>query len=231
MPRQKRTSAPPDTSSDTPKAKRGRPAKAKSGSPETAPLTGGHNDMSDDQKRALFLNGLGKLESLKEKMAKLNADVRNIRKQMKSEGYSKVEVDYALFLNKQSDDPDRIAEEREARERVAKWLARPEGFQGGLFDGPGDGKDRTPAVDRAFQEGKTGGMAAVPCTPPYDASTPQGQSWIKGWHEGQAVNAKGFKSTQPPAGDADGEEEGDEDDVRPRHLREKGMPSAGDKLN
>jgi ribosome modulation factor len=225
MARQKKApAAAPDA--EAPKKRGRKPGAAKKPNPETAPLTGGHNDMSDDQKRALFLNGLGKLEAVKEKMAKLNADARNIRKQMKSEGYSKVEVDYALFLNKQSDDPDRIAEERQARERVAKWLARPEGFQGGLFDGPGDGKDRTPAVDRAKEEGKTAGMQGESAKPPYDASTPQGQAWLHGHADGQATLAKGFKPLPPSDEDEDGE------DVRPRHLREKGMPSAGGaKLN
>ena len=77
---------------------------------------------------------------------------------------------------------------------VAKWMARPEGYQGGLFDGAGDGVNRMPAVDRATEEGKTAGLSGVSCTPPYDASTPQGQAWIKAWHEGQAVVAAGFKT-------------------------------------
>jgi hypothetical protein len=155
-------------------------------------------------------------------MATLNADIRNKRKEMKAEGYSKVEIDYALFLRKKSDDPERIAEERAARERVSKWLAMPEGYQGGLFDGVGDGVNRMPAEDRASEEGKTAGLSGKPCSPPYDASTPQGQAWIKSWHAGQAVLLAGFKTPKTFEDDA----ESGKPSIRSRGNPASGMPSA-----
>jgi ribosome modulation factor len=171
--------------------------------------------------RGLFLNSLGKLESAKDKIAKLTADVRNIRKQMKAEGYSKVEVDYALFLNKKKDEPELIEEQRRSRERVAKWMARPEGFQGGLFDGIGDGVDRTPAVDRAFESGKTAGLEGKSASPPHDASTDQGQAWLRGYGDGQAILASGFKPLPPKPG----EFQDDAASAKPS-MRSRGMPGA-----
>ncbi len=190
-------------------------------------MAAGHNDtLTDDQRRMLLINSLVKLERLQTQAKDIGGKVKQVRKELKADGFSKEQVNYALWLRREDTDPDTVREQREERERVAKWLARPEGFQGGLFDGPGDGVDRAPAVDRAYEAGKLAGLEGKSASPPHDASTPQGQSWLTGHADGQAVLAKGFKPLPPS-------EEEDDDDIRPRHMREKekGMPSAGGKLN
>jgi hypothetical protein len=183
----------------------------KTTSAELAPV--GDNDLSDDQKRGLFLNGVTKLERLVADVGSAVAAVRDQRKKMKADGYNKTEVDYALWLRKKKE-PEAI-EEAQARARVARWLAHPVGHQMSIFDEAEP--DRTPLVDRAREEGKVAAFENKACKPPYDAATEAGQAWIAGHHEGQEVIAKGFK----PLPKADGE-----DDLRPRFKQGDGMPGA-----
>jgi hypothetical protein len=42
---------------------------------------------------------------------------------------------------------------------------------------------RTPAVVRAYDQGKVACMEGKPCSPPYDASVPQYEQWINGYHD------------------------------------------------
>lgn len=197
------------------------PKKGAKPSPETAPLT--NDTLTDDQKRGLYLNGLQKLERLKSAAADIAGKIKQVRKEMKADGYDRVEVDYGLWLRREDTDDEAVAEQRAARERVAKWLARPEGFQGGLFDGPGDGVDRTPAVERAYEAGKTAGLDGKTASPPHDASTPQGQAWLRGHADGQAVLTSGFKPL-PANG-----EKGFKDDAEAANpsMRARGNPAKG----
>ena len=181
-------------------------------SPESAPI--GSNGLTDDQKRGLFLSeseGIPKLERLLDDLASANSAIRNHRKLMKANGFARAEIDYALWLRKKSETD---AQERlQAHANAARWLAHPIGTQFTLFE---DGVDRTPAIERAFEEGKTAGLEGKPCKPPHDAATEQGQKWIEGHRAGQAVLAKGLKTLLPP--------DDTERDLRPRFAR--GMPSA-----
>ena len=153
--------------------------------------------MTEDQKRGLYVQGLTKLEKLMETAASAVAAVRAHRKVMKSDGFDPAEINYGLYLRKK-DEGDVLAD-FETKARVAKYLSHPIGHQFGLFSNELT-VDRTPAVERAFEEGKTAAFADQPCKPPYDASTPQGQRWIDGHHEAQMIIAKGFKTLDDAAG-------------------------------
>jgi hypothetical protein len=83
------------------------------------------------------------------------------------------------------------------RLQVALWVGHPMGAQLDLFAQP----DRTPAVDRARDEGKQASMENRPAKPPYDPSTPQHQAYMEGFHEDQTRIQKGFK---PLKDDGDG---------------------------
>ena len=164
-------------------------AKAKA-TKSPAPAGVGHNDLTDEQKAALLLQGVGRIERLLADQAKITADIRNERKKLKADGFAPAQVNYALWLRK--------ADEGEASERMrmqittAKWLAHPIGHQTDMF---GDGVDRTPGVDKAFAEGKTAGMAGEAQTVPdkWAPGSEQGQKWLEGWSAGQAVLLSGIK--------------------------------------
>lgn len=212
----------PDDIDAQPK-RRGRPPKQKTIEGAIEQSKAAESNLSPEARRALFVNGLMKLERLREKLNAANADVRNQRKALKAGGFSKEEIDYALYLRR-TDDAD-IREQAEARERVARYLAKPIGFQFALLDA-----NRTPEVDRAFERGKTAGMQGESCVPPYAAGSPQGQRWIEGWHEGQASLMAAFRAKgddpEHPAGytadDAQGDASNDDgEDLRPPFLREK----------
>jgi hypothetical protein len=82
------------------------------------------------------------------------------------------------------------------------------GAQLDMFSEP----DRTPATDRAYDEGKQASMENRQGKPPYDPSLPQHQKWLEGYADHQATLAKGFK---PLSQKAAGDDWGDADPARP----------------
>jgi uncharacterized protein (UPF0335 family) len=88
------------------------------------------NDLNDEQKVSLFIGGIEKLERLIEGKDEIVADIRNARKVMKSEGFSREEVDYALWFRKQ--DEGEADKSLAMRLRIAEWLGKPLGFQSTL---------------------------------------------------------------------------------------------------
>ena len=171
MPRKKGTES-------GPKRKPGRPKKD---NPELKPL----NNLSPLQKQVLFVTGLQKLERLIQAVKVAGNAVKAQRKVMKGDGFPKEEVDYALFLRR-SDDTT-VREDAASRDRAAKYLAHPIGHQFTLLD-----EDRTPASDRAFEDGKVAGIAGETCSPPHAPDTEKATRWMEGWQEGQAALLAAF---------------------------------------
>lgn len=190
-----------------------------------APIVGhnaGLGGLTDDQQRGLFLNGVAAITALLAQSATINSEIRRKRKEMKADGFEQAQINYAIWLRKV---PENVPVRKRIDEvKIAKWLAHPVGHQAELF---GDGVDRTPAIDRAFEEGKTAGLAGANKTPPYAESTPQGQKWLHGWDEGQAVNHIGFRTLQtaqeeqPPDTMENALDDANEalEDVRPRFMQ------------
>ncbi len=169
--------------------------------------------LTDNQRRGLFVIELSKLERLEQIAKKAISDSRNQRKVMITHGFEKGHIDFALYVKKASDTDVRKLMETQAE--VLRFLGNPLAVQADFFDA-----DRTPAVDRAFEEGKTAGMEGKRRESPHDASTPQGQRWLDGWSEGQGIVAAGFKPIQakgmPSAGKKSTVVDDDKKDVRPR---------------
>jgi uncharacterized protein (UPF0335 family) len=178
-----------------------RKRKAKNGTDPKAPDAvgsvpgdnGGPGALTDDERRALLLQGISKLEGLIEKKDEIVADIRNERKRLKSDGFEPYEIDYALALRKK--DPAEQLAQHLRQMRIARWLAHPIGTQGSLL--PADGE--------AYEIGKAVGLeGSAPCKPPTTMSDSDQQRWIEGWQDGQqTLAAKGFKS---PGKDRDGDE-------------------------
>jgi uncharacterized protein (UPF0335 family) len=164
----------------------------------------GHNSQSEpetslteDQRRALLLQGVAKIERLQESLESIKGDIRNVRKALKSDGFDRFEVDYALRLRKADETEELDKRRREAR--IAKWLNHPVGTQPDLFGEV----DRTPSVDKAYEAGKIVGLEGGKCEVPHHYGQEQQSKWIEGWHDGQsALATKGFG----PLSDASEEE-------------------------
>lgn len=158
----------------------------------------GHNStpmavLTDDERRAILLNGVKKIEEFQEEMKSWNGKLRAERKRLKAHDFEKHEVDWALKLRSAED--DEVVEERRRQDQIARWLGHPVGSQLEMFDGV----DRTPLVDRASTEGLNSGMAGDRCSPPYDMGTEAGQTWIAQWHVGQGILMSAFKKLEPQA--------------------------------
>lgn len=170
----------------------GRPkgSKNKSKDDGRSPPAAGHNsDLTEAERRAILVKGLRFLEEMIVEKDAVVTDIRNYRKKLIAYGFESFEIDYALKLrkNKESDEIDR----RRREIIIAQFLNHPIGTQVDLFD-----EDRTPAVDRAAAEGKIAGAEGKSCVSPHQPGTEQDQSWINGWHEGQADLASGFRKLE-----------------------------------
>jgi ribosome modulation factor len=168
---------------------------------EHEPAQAGHNsELSDAEKRALFLNALPELEQLLEKKSGIVSDIRNQRKRIVSYGFEPFEIDYALKIRK--DEDATMIERRRKEARIARFLNHPIGTQSDIFDEV----DRTPAADKAFDDGKIAGASGKACSSPFSPGLDQDQAWIRGWGEGQADLASGFRKLEANVSE-DAEEE------------------------
>lgn len=155
---------------------------------DAAPTHGvGHNaqssDLTDDERRALtFQHKRHYEEALATKKA-ADAALKNVCKKAKAEcgDHAVADIKDLIVMDEPAGELA-LRAEVERKLRVARWSNAPMGTQFGLFD-----PDRTPAVDRAFEEGKKAGMEGKSCAPPHDASVPQYKQWMDGWNEGQAI--------------------------------------------
>ena len=185
------------------------------------PGESGHNSagLSEEQRRGLMLQGIVELEKLKGKATDANNAVSQQRAKMKKQGFSKDEIDLMLLFRKQPEQKLRAMFADQAR--MLQYMAHPISAQFSLLDPT---EDRTPSIDRAREKGKVAGLEGKKCQPMeidnYDQASKQGQAWIEGWNEGQAVVLKGFK----PLKGMPGAETADGGDVRPRFMKKEGEP-------
>lgn len=199
-----------------PKKAGGAPKRATRAAPEEKVKQRGNNgrdSMTDEQKQDLHLQHVQAYErtlKAKKAAAKEFLDACILARADLGE-HAVLQIKLAILVATPEGEA-KVKMRLEAEAQVLRWNGLPIGAQDDLF-----GEDRTPAVDRAFAAGKAAGMAGEHCKPPYDASTPQGQSWIKGHHAGQEVHLNGFKQL---------ETEGEESDVRPAFLRGAGRADA-----
>jgi hypothetical protein len=100
-------------------------ARGKRANPELRPVES--NDLNDEAKARLFVNGIHSLERLIEQKDEVVARIRSQRKAMKSDGFMRPEVDYALWLRKQ--DEGSADADVAMRVRISEWMGKPVGYQ------------------------------------------------------------------------------------------------------
>lgn len=153
--------------------------------------------MTDEQAQALFFNHKKTYAKALDEKKQTDAKFKNVCKVIKAEG-SKLD-DILLAIALESDEGDATLKAKiEAQLRVARWMGSAVGTQFDMFE------DRTPSVDKAFEDGKRAGLRGDDAKPPHAAASEQGQKWMHGWHNGQAILAKGFKKPMDEGFDKQG---------------------------
>ncbi|WP_192242924.1 hypothetical protein [Mesorhizobium silamurunense] len=183
--------------------------------PKLAPVPGGPRpgdnrtleQLSDDQRQALTRQLGEKRTRLVDaektaKAARMNHD-RLIKSELGENGLDEIK----LLEQLETPEGEKEFKERRDREiRIARWAGLAIGSQG-EFE-----LDRRPAAEKAFDAGKRAGMKGEDCKPPHAPGAEAYDEWIRGWHEGQAVLAGGFKKGPDSAAEL---------------LREEGKEQAG----
>lgn len=172
----------------------------------------GHNrtieQLSDDQLQGLTRQLAEKRGRLVQAEQKAKADRMNHDRLIKSELGEHGLADIKLLEKLETPEGEKELKERREREiRIARWAGLAMGAQG-EFE-----LDRRPAAEKAFDDGKRTGMKGEDCKPPHAPGTEAYDEWIRGWHDGQAVLAGGFRKGPDPEA--------------PELLREEGKEPAG----
>lgn len=149
----------------------------------------GHNGLTDDQRAALTFDHKKKYEAALAAKRLADAALKQVCKVAKGDLGADAVADIKLMVELATDEGEaKLKADMERRLKVARWMGMPFGSQSDMF-----GEDRTPAVDRAFALGKKAGLAGETMQPPHAPETEQHRRWVEGFHEGQAVIAKGIK--------------------------------------
>jgi ribosome modulation factor len=176
-------------------AKRGRGRPPGSKKVQGGPTPGaGHNQMTDDQEQKLTRDHAAKRALLLAAEVKAKSDRMNFDKIIKSDLGAKGLDNIKLLERLEADDKgeNSVKEDFERMAKVARWAGLQIGTQGSLFD-----DDRRSTTEKAFDEGKKAGMTSKDPNSPYTGEA--GQEWLRGWHEGQAIQAQKFMKPGPEA--------------------------------
>lgn len=153
-----------------------------------------NSELTDDEKRALMLQHKrtyqDALQAKKDAASAFLAVCKKAKAECGKEAIA--DIKDALLLET-GEGQKAIAAEIARQHKVARWMGLPVGAEPLLFEAT----DRRPAVDVAYDHGKSAGMAGDTAQPPHDPSVPQYQRWLEGWHDGQEILASAFKKLEP----------------------------------
>lgn len=152
---------------------------------QDTPGAGHNSELTDDEKRALFLFHVGQVAEAKRKKDEAVANLRNVYKKAKADECPKADIDFAMGL----DDDEALREQRRREETIARWMGLEIGAEPSLLDE----LERMPSVDKAYEEGKRAGAAGEDRVSPYDQVGEQTQHWLRGHGDGQALIASAMK--------------------------------------
>lgn len=166
------------------------------GAKRTAAAKVAAGDNSADPKlKQIFLDTLPKVIRLKDRIASVTGELRAVYKDAQRDGFTKDQFETAILCS----DPEG---EAKVQEKIAKALQAAQ-FVGAMlgknllnFEEP----DRTPAADRAFEEGQRASMENKAALPPYAPETEQYRRYMDGFHSHQAsLVTAGMKQINPPS--------------------------------
>lgn len=161
--------------------------------PGAASAEAGHNserpELTENEKRELFASHRTAWNGWKAKLAVVKAQEREMKEALKNDGFTVKEMQIADLLIEVHGEA-KVKSEIEERLRVARWIGHPLGAQLDMFAQP----DRMPAVERAYEEGKTCSIEGRTARPDYDPSTPQYRSFMAGYHDHQRELIGGMRA-------------------------------------
>lgn len=170
------------------------PEKSSDEAPSVGHNSAAHTELTEDQRIALTFVHKRAYEAALAVKKKADAELKNVCKLAKAElGADAVDTIKDMIALETEEGEKRHKAEIERRLRAAKWMGLSFGAQGGLFDVA----DMTPAVEKAYANGKRDGLAGNPQNNPHDPSVPQHGEYLRGWHDGQSVLAQGFRKPTP----------------------------------
>ena len=196
---EKRKPGRPPNPDNAPKA-----AKAKAPSAPGKGHNKGPTDRSGDDIREGFLVHRGTWNQLTAAQKALDKRWTDAKAALKADGYKVIQMQIADDLSGSPKQEDKVRTAVNDRLQVAVWVGHPLGAQFDLFAQP----DRTPAVDRARDQGRQASMENKPCKPDYDSSTPQYAAFMEGYQEDQARITSGIKPLKDEDGEGDDEDGG-----------------------
>lgn len=176
------------------KPKKPRAPKAPKADPKPASIAAGSNTIDRDRQN---LARVHRDKFIRLKAAKTTADrnMRALEKLIKEDGFTKKQIQIMAQLETPEGEAAvklLVSQTLEA----ARWQGSEIGNQLDLFMEP----DRTPAVDRAYEEGVQDCMDGKSANPGYEPSLPQYARYMEGYHdETERRVKKGFKVKEPEA--------------------------------
>lgn len=191
-------------------ARAGAPKKQKTkpdapGAVEAAPPPAGDNSgdktkasrLTDSEERELFASHRTIWNGLTAQQKLLDEKWSRAKGALKGDGFKVLHMQIADSLINPKGEKKIHAEVRD-RLWVARMIGHALGKQMDLFEAP----DRTPAVDRAYDEGRTASIDNEPRKPPHHPSTAQYGEWLRGYgdHQEELCNRVG-KGGGPLPGD------------------------------
>jgi hypothetical protein len=190
-----------------PKPKRGRPkVSGQHPSSSTGAVTKADNQRSEEAVRASFLHHLNAWNQMRAREAVFDKVYKDTVAALKADGHSVKQMKIADALSGNAKQEAKIHGEVHDRLLVAKFIGHPMGAQLDLFSQP----DRTPAVDRATDEGKQAHMEGKRASPPYMPGTPQYTAWLEAYHEAQEHTVRTKLKPLPAPDDTWGDDDGEE---------------------
>lgn len=142
-------------------------------------MTRDHNEKTQQElyEDQQLLKGYVDLKSMRSDMAGLKGDMGAIFKRLKDLGWSKKDIEFAQSL--EDKDVGQVISDFERKIRIARLFGHQLGRQLDLLE-----KDRTPQVDRAYEEGKAAGSLRKQAINPYQPGSQEMDSWQRGFNDG-----------------------------------------------
>lgn len=150
-------------------------------------LTQEHGDNGPSNDDILFFRG--QFITHKEKIKEAQALNKKMRQAAKNRGIDVMELDWLIKVADQEDDTE--LERLRTRKKYAQAAGLPLGWQMDLFDSPAGNARAAEALEaKAYRTGYERGVAGLfPDEQAYPPALPEGQEHMRGWNEGQKVNA------------------------------------------
>lgn len=158
-------------------------------------------DLNDDQLAMLAWDHKKKIDAIQTKIKTLQADMGQAKKLAKKEmGVDALEILKDLKDLETGDGDKKLTNAVRRILRSARWAGSKLGTQFELLEQV----DRTPLVDKAYEDGKRAAMKGERADCPHDTGTAARERWLEGYGDGNAEKIRAtIKPMTPPAGSTD----------------------------